>query len=367
MKTFMVALASVNTQAMQHIDLDLRMNWLEAAIAKSYEISMQRCKASGPLQYPFGLFVAPEYLFAYTSLSGSHNPGDRRHLDESEKELRLQRLKEISKLHKGMIMIPGTIAWQKNFLRTGAKQYHSKGLLAGQAKTVSRQQKAIDSVNFYANRQQLAPTDRLAGPLGATPAPTTQEKLNELAQVGPLINFSGAALARNTAYVLLDGEVLMKYNKQGDFHEVLNGNTAIHIPGKLDGRFQIKTTNPEERPIDFGLEICLDHVYQTTGKEIPHLGQVDIHVISSAQVQENRANLAMKTGGYLVHACSNAAYTGIKQLSSSFLFGSNLSGVTPFFKVPSFNGVPLQISEITLDLAKLTGSPQGEIAKRSFY
>lgn len=35
MKTLMVTLCSVNTQAMQNVSLDIRMNWLEAAIDKS--------------------------------------------------------------------------------------------------------------------------------------------------------------------------------------------------------------------------------------------------------------------------------------------------------------------------------------------
>jgi hypothetical protein len=36
----------------------------------------------------------------------------------------------------------------------------------------------------------------------------------------------------DTAYVLYNGEVRLKYNKQGDHHEVLDGTSTIHIPGK---------------------------------------------------------------------------------------------------------------------------------------
>lgn len=144
MKTLMVTLCSVNTQAMQNVSLDIRMNWLEAAIDKSYVFSMQAIQKRGDrLDYPFALFVAPEYLFAAPSPGTNHQAGDQRHISESEKELRLQRFKAISKAHTGMIMIPGTVAWQKDFDRAGAKQHHSEGRLGGTVKTVSRKEKQL--------------------------------------------------------------------------------------------------------------------------------------------------------------------------------------------------------------------------------
>jgi hypothetical protein len=137
MKTLVVALASFDTQRLQHNTLDVRINWLRQCAQKAYEVAMQHMlQFKKPLEYPFGLFVAPEYLLAAPSPTGSHGIGTQRHMSEAEKEQRLQMLQEISRPCKGMIMIPGTIAWQKPFIRTGAKQFHSKGPLVGQLKAV---------------------------------------------------------------------------------------------------------------------------------------------------------------------------------------------------------------------------------------
>ena len=373
----MVALWSVNTQTMQNVSLDARAGWLKKAIDTASGRAMEQLARIGlwpPKSYPFALFAAPEYFLAQpVAIGASHGPGSQRHIDETEKVKRLAEFQQISKSHKGMIIIPGTIAWQKPLLRSGSKQYHSKGTQKGQLKTVSRQDKATEAVNFYARRQNLQPTDRLSGQLntatGKINAPTTQQKLDALATAGPLVNLSGVQyLARNTAYVLLDGNIIMKYNKQGDFHEVLNGHQTIHIPGKLDGRFQIRSSNDEERPIAFGIEICLDHVFQTTGKEIPHLGEVDIHIISSAQVQERQANVAVRPNGYLVHACSNSKYSGVKQMQTSWWSSSSLAPTKPLHS-ENVGGAPLDLWRIDLDLTRKTGSPQpsSDTARKQFY
>jgi hypothetical protein len=152
-------------------------------------------------------------------------------------------------------------------------------------------------------------------------------------------------MGRNTAYVLKDGRVILKYNKQGDFHEVLDGTKTIHIPGKLDGRFRIRPTNPAQRAIRFGIEVCLDHVFQTTGKEIPHLGEVVVHIISSAQVKEREGSVAIADDGYLVHACSNQAYSGVKSWGRFW----GIKDVEPFW-TGTFATSPICLWEIELDL-----------------
>lgn len=357
MRPFIVALWSFNTQAMQHIGLDMRMTWMQEAVERAFEVAIQQL---GRVQYslsekPLGLFVAPEYFIAQPVAGGHHGPDSRRHIEEDEKERHLTRFKQMSETCKGLVIIPGTIAWRKPLLRSGPKLLHSKGRLAGQAKTVSRQEKAVQAVKYYAERQKMQLARPLSGPLhtplGPRPALTTQQKLDALEQAGPLLNLSDVQfLARNTAYVLYNGDVKLKYNKQGDFHEVLDGMKTIHIPGKLDGRFNIYNDDHSRR-IDFGIEICLDHVFQTTGKEIPHLGEVDIHVISSAQVSEREEFVAVRDGGYLVHACSNDNYTGVRQLNRRLFGGKSLDVEKPF-EEEELNGAPLKFWQIDLDLIK---------------
>lgn len=363
MKKLVVALWSVPTQHMQNLSLDTRVNGLRSAAKRTYEVATKEIGSKGGSlsDKPYALFVAPEYFIAMPATGGGHGVGDQRHIEETEKELRLGELKQISQDYKGIIFVPGTIAWRKPLVRSGAKLYHSKGSQVGQLKTVSRAEKAKDALQFYANRHHLGPHAQLSGPLsvGIGPvrnAPTTHQKLTALEDAGPILSLGADYVARNTAYVLLDGDVRFKYNKQGDFHEVLKDDgTTVHIPGKLDGRFQMKTTNSSDRPIDFGIEICLDHVFQTTAKEIPHLGQVDVHIISSAQVRERKENVAVRPDGYLVHACSNPAYTGVKKHNTSFIFGSSLGEDKAFYQ-ETVGGCELLFWQIELDLTSQKGN-----------
>jgi hypothetical protein len=400
-KPLIVALWSLNTQGMQHLPLDQRWADLKQCVELAYKLATARLYKIGhdPNDRPLALFVAPEYLMAQPVPGGQHErhwppmpnvygfPGDRRHIDEGDKDIQVQRYINLSNTCQGMIMVPGTIAWRKPLVRSGAKLLHGNPNRPqyGQPKAVSRYDKAIGSVQSYAQRQGLGLNTGLSGSLEYSKygesdvlAPTTQQKLNALnaAKVyGPFSSVFGYLpgdlqyMARNTAYVLLDGQVICKYNKQGDFHEVLVGTDTVHIPGKLDGRFEVTPTKtPAQRPITFALEVCLDHVFQTTGKEIEHRGKVDVHIISSAQVENKEAHVAARDAGYLVHASSNKEYTRVKKRVGSW-FGAwgedlNKKGWTQFgamsderpFWEDDVAGFPLQLYQIELDLTPLSGT-----------
>lgn len=107
----------------------------------------------------------------------------------------------------------------------------------------------------------------------------------------------------------------------------------------------------------------MDHVFHTIGKEIPHLGQVDIHIIASAQ--ERAGNVAVRLNGYLVHTCSNDSFTVVKQMTWG-IFSSGLSAAKPWHD-ERFNGVPMKIWDIKLDLTKMSGTHQETVEKRAFY
>lgn len=364
-KTLIVALWSINTQGMQQAPLDLRWRVLKKCVEHAYELALKRLATQGLdlNDKPFALFVAPEYLMAQPDPSGRHAQGSRRHMDEADKDNLLQRFIALSNTCKGMLMIPGTIAWRKSLERSGWDVNHMRADHPqwGQPKTVSRYDKAIGSVQFYQQRQGFALTDRLSRALNSgVLAPTTQQKLDALNQAKALVPHTTAHgyapndlryMARNTAYVLLDGLVRLKYNKQADFHEIQDGTSTVHIPGKMDGRFGIQPTNPKQRGIRFGLEVCLDHAYQTTGKEIAQMGKVDVHIITSAQLPTRDANVATVDAGYVVHASSNADYTGVK---SRGWFGGNEKP----FATETISTFPLQLWQIELDLAFVEPTPE---------
>jgi hypothetical protein len=170
-------------------------------------------------------------------------------------------------------------------------------------------------------------------------------------------------MARNTAYVLLDGQVICKYHKQADFYEILVGTDTVHIPGRLAGRFPVKPTSSGQRAINFGIEICLDHAGHAVEKDIKNMGRVDVHIITSAHLPTEEAKVATTDAGYVVHASSNKAYSGVKR--RSWLGG--LSKEDPFAN-EEVAGFPLQVFVIELDLTPLSGTVETRTEPlRKFY
>ena len=380
-----VALWSLNTKSMQHLTLDARWDVLKAAVKEAYDLAKDRVPTRGTggakIYSPFALFVAPEYLMAQPTphMVGDQLPpqlpvnwldpgyaGDRRHIDETQKDIQLNRYISLSHACEGMILVPGTIAWRKPLVRPVAKP-------------VSRYDKAIQDVQTHALNQpgwNTWPGGALNRPLsgqlnrafgGPVTAPTTQQKLSALTESrawgqGPLLSHPLQYMARNTAYVLLNGKVLCKYHKQGDFHEVLTGQDTVHIPGRLSGRFPVYPTSKNQRPIRFGIEICLDHAGGGLWKDISDKGYVDVHIITSAQLPTDQAKTATDRAGFVVHASSNSDNTGV---FSRFEVGtqSGLSRAVSLKKLEVL-GHPLHLWQIDLDLAL---APQQTETSSSFF
>lgn len=350
MKTMIVAIWAVNTQAMQQCTLGQRLGSLEKAAAVAYENITKRLGTLGLGlgDRPMGLFVVPEYYLAHPAGAGHHQPGDNRHISETEKATVLARLEQLSDRYKGIVMIPGTVAWRKPILRKELNDPRT-----GLPKPLSRQQKAINAVTRYATDMNIAHGQALAVPLGNIPAPTTQSKLALLnsGAAGPLINFSTVDfLGRSTAYVLLDGKVKVKYNKRGDFHEVLDNDRTVFVPGILDGRFSLQASPPKQRAISFGLEICLDHAFGTALRTTPNYGQVDIHIITSAAVGEQVDYLIAKDNGYIVHACSSPNASYVKRRTANFFYGSSITTCESFKEV-NVHGFEMKFWDVELDLS----------------
>lgn len=356
-KKLIAAVWSVNTKYIQNIALAIRMNELKEAVGKADEAVMRIARETGASlgDTPLGVFVAPEYMFAHPIGRRDHNTGDRRHINEAEKSALLVELKALSTAYPRLLLIPGTIAWRKTFDRAGAKQ---NSTTTGMPKLISRRDKAVAALGTYATDMRLTVDDQLAGrrtSLGGTAynAPTTTEKVAEVRAA------AATYMARNTAYVLLNGAVVLKYNKRGDYHEVVQaGHDTIHIPGSQMGRFQVQPVQsvPQPgvqtpRPITFGLEICLDHAYETAKRDFAAhgAGEVDLHIVSSAMVSIDNARLVCKPGGYLIHACSHRPWSKVMRKNGGFK-GFFKSFSTPDAKTATVGRGTLLTWEIELDL-----------------
>lgn len=302
MPPFLFASAAMDTQAMQIIDVKTRLNLLND-ILEIVKIKAQNLNVDCNAR-PWGLFAMPEYFIAKPAQAAMHNIGEARHVEESEKELYLVLMKFHSRRHPGLIILPGTIAWRKPLQRPVDRMHHRKGPNAGQPKAETRTAKALRSVGNVATWQGKNILDTMNGGPASPSNPTVLTKLAGLA------TNSFQYMARNTAYILYDGEIRLKYNKQGDFHEVLDNSGTVHIPGSSEGYFTVPSQTLR-RDLTFGLEICLDHCFGSFARDAQRLGQVDVQILCSAQTRFNINHAAVRQGGYFLHSCSNRAEGGL--------------------------------------------------------
>ncbi|WP_225413742.1 FYVE zinc finger domain-containing protein [Stigmatella hybrida] len=292
-----------------------------------------------------GVALFPEYFFAEpTSTTQNHGRGDIRSLDEDEKDDFFRFVQQVSEKYPKVIIFPGTIAWHKSFTRQGTRALHSHGPQIGTPKAISRYHKAAAALQTSHQRAfgvAYNPNSALAGNLDAwdggyflpatsfntaslgTVSPTLSVTLNpgtvmtryvnkysdtygsRVHQVQTFENTPSAKqrLVRNTAYVFQGGYCKFKYNKQGDFHEVLGGsNHFAYVPGVANGVFKLDN-------ITFGVEVCLDHAIGFLTRNYP--GTVDIHVVMSATVPINLANIKAGNGGHIIHADAVPTNSGV--------------------------------------------------------
>ncbi len=208
------------------------------------------------------IFVAPEYLVAKPEIEAW---GWHRAVSEVEKDRAVLEFQKLSRLYPRMLIVPGSIAWYRD-------------LDAAQAR---RDLNYYQYVNVNPWHKQVA-----------------------LQKTADLPNRS--RMMRNTTWALLNGQVRFLYNKQGDFNEVVGTNkNTIFIPGGRRGVCDIEN-------LRIGFEICLDHNLGMLASELrPDKDPPHIHIVCSAWVKNNSANMAVRHGGYYVHASTAATQGGV--------------------------------------------------------
>jgi DNA-directed RNA polymerase subunit RPC12/RpoP len=172
-----VAIYKENTQKNQRDDLPGRKDKLERAVKDAYAQINLLGSSPDPvlptfLVRPFALFAAPEYLFAEPITTGTwddHQDGMQRQVDEWAKAEIEKFIKDLSKSHPGMILIPGSVAWYKTFNRDWDTYLKRRKLLDDPSrsewmerlgvykwdfdrKTRTRQEKAIADLEAKAKR-----------------------------------------------------------------------------------------------------------------------------------------------------------------------------------------------------------------------
>lgn len=338
-----------DTEAKQADSLDARKKVISDALdAASLYVAGKVGSGSDSRRQVWGLFAAPEYMFANVLTHDNHAPGDVRHLDEGTKVGIDEWLQKLSVKHPHFLLFPGSIAWKKpltrdlsayiaNKKKAGSKLGDAELTKKFQQKTQTRTEKAKAAIRQNANDFLGGNLDApVAGdmtkfrgwlpnayktcdddawwfetddPSGAPyngkrwtldvskaarsvthAAPSNRDKLVELG------GGAASAMARNTCLVYLNGKRIAKYHKAQDYHEVLDNGGTVYVPGKTVPVFDVEG-------VKYGIEICLDHAYASAADRLPSTAKPGVCVVLSAKVQLKADNLANR-GAMVVHACS---------------------------------------------------------------
>jgi hypothetical protein len=205
------------------------------------------------------VFAAPEYLFAAS---------DTTHfVDVATKDRVIEKLKQMTRRFPNILLFPGTIAWKKRMKEDG-RFGKDRSKAAYRRLDIMTQKHPTGSGNYQQHRDRLDQAEMR----------TTW-------------------FAQNTAYVMKDGKIVLKYHKMADggevFREDREDGMVVWVPGERKGKVQVEG-------LDFGLEICAERGAGMLEKwEISNL---DVHVLISASHPANPGNTGTRNGGYLLHA-----------------------------------------------------------------
>jgi hypothetical protein len=357
-----------------------------------------------------GILIAPEYFFTKPGAGGwGGGKFNDRSLSKADLEAAVREFEAISKLNPKVLLIPGTVAWKKPLLRPPeeARKFSSlTGDRSGPLKTGTRLEGARKDLTHEKDKtgdkmggQRLGSRvmrdkifnflcanwpwavanesyfkDNWGAPLSDTNKlitaflhddtllefvePDATLRAKEVSTI-PRLSEKAAALGtatsmmRNTAFALLNGRVRFKYNKQGDFHEAIgDGAQTVYIPGAKAGVATIGA-------IRFGFEICLDHALgylSRAGATNPIASGLareprDIHIVTSASVENKTANMYVRPGGYFLHASQNPGWTCVYHNKPS----GGLEPVTARIEKGTLDGDPFELVRIELPNFGLSG------------
>jgi predicted amidohydrolase len=308
------------------------------------ETHLQSLEAEINYLYPFtqgqkirGIVVAPEYFF---SRGVSMQDGARQYSEDEARDIQA-RLSTMSVKFPEILIIPGTVAWQKNALPKPENPAKTHGSIE---KNEVYAEKKMNQQDYFFDKKrrgvfekhndpsyykylyksgdsgllksrQVIIASEVAKNIGHTgeanvPSNDPRYKLQTMLATQ---NLDYLLLSRNTVYFYLNGERRYKYNKRSDYQEVIDQGPNVFIQGLKEPIVRIEG-------ITFGIEICLDHACNVLGKFITQNQQVnstnaateiykhpvDVHLILSDSVQNQPRFYCMERGrGYLIHSSTN--------------------------------------------------------------
>lgn len=294
-----------------------------------------------------GIFLAPEYFLAHqyadyidTTLISPQRI--ERTISIGDRDRCVQQIRTLSAAHPNVLIIPGSIAWKKTFTRQAGEDMArdprtQERTAVPKVAPGDRRTRAVGHLNHFINldakyariksdsewiKDRTRPGIDKARYKGRWHVPSNEAKRDMASGNTDIVLRDGKGgtvtktlpavveyYMRNTAYVYFNNEIIYKYHKRGDFFEAINTYEQVFIPSRKEPITDISVTATKQ--MKFGFEICLDHNIEMLKTFIRKdgLGEPDFHIICSAAVKNNTANMCMRDGGFLLHASSETDYT----------------------------------------------------------
>jgi len=282
-----VGLYTVPNNGKNHtLGLQARMQNMREAVGKLSDWLATLNQSMLQLDNPFlGIFIAPEYYFTRPS-----NSGQRDFLSYDSMQQVEAALKELSKSYPRILIIPGTTHYDVQ-LSSDDKVQAGYQLLKAAKDRILRE-------NALKKPKTVLGATMSHDAVGAfSKVPSMNEMADSL-----LDKTTVPSKVHNCTWFLLGGTPIARYDKHSDFYEgkSISPDQSMFIPGTQE---ECPEIGDSVRKFRFGAEICFDHANGILKRRNP--SNLSFHVCVSDYVDTMPANMAMKNGGYFLHASTN--------------------------------------------------------------
>lgn len=284
-----------------------RFHQLEAVLAKCAGL---RGPAVNPPPEVDTIVLAPEYYFTAQSPGGERTP-----LGEAERRRLEVLLLDLSRRFPRTLLVPGTVFHAKALTRpaggpankfgpdgTRSVPKHPDGDRRG--RTADKLFAAMAGIGSSGaalwagkddTRRRIAWEGRTDG---GDRIPSLEEQCDAVQDLTKT-----PRVVRNAAHLLLNGARVAKYDKQADFFETggrAGPDDLVFVPGTRD-------QCPAAGGYRFGAEVCYDHALGMLKRRNPP--GLDFHLLVSDYTSNKEEHMAMKKGGYFLHASTRLTET----------------------------------------------------------
>jgi predicted amidohydrolase len=289
----------------------LKINLLRTALQELAQEMRTRAIASGaPVSKSIqGILTAPEFFFSQGIQAG-------RCAQYSEKEMHetMGELASLSRDFPTILIIPGTIVWQKDHFNPALHPFEkSEDLQTDYERYLgSKYQRGVEVIKTFEewSQKQKQPRtfDKIRDTLsqtenqfGITHPAYTEIPQNSYVNKWLLLSSSQTPLfiTRNTAFFYLNGKLRYKYHKSFDAQELMHQpwHPTLFLQGTSPPLCNIAGIN-------LGIEICMDHAAKHLSKYLTayNVPPPDIHLILSGCTQSRFEHMRTQGGGYVIHS-----------------------------------------------------------------